>query len=106
MAQFAAAPFAPPSAKECLAEAGEDVFAALLDSGDLVAVSDEVVFCKRDYETMVEKVCQAITQKGQITLAEVRDLLGTSRKYVQALLEHLDAIGITVREGDARRLKG
>ncbi|MEW6094335.1 MAG: selenocysteine-specific translation elongation factor [Chloroflexota bacterium] len=105
LAQFAAAPFAPPSVKECQAETGEDVFAALLDSGDLVAVSDEVVFRKSDYETMVEKIRQAIAQKGQITLAEVRDLLGTSRKYVQALLEFLDAEGVTVRVGEARKLK-
>jgi selenocysteine-specific elongation factor len=42
----------------------------------------------------------------QATLAKVRDLLGKTRKYVQALLEHLDAIGVTAREGDARRLKG
>ncbi len=105
LAQFAAAPFAPPSIKECLAEVGEDVFAALLDSGDLVAVSNEVVFRKTDYETMVEKIRQAIEQKGQITLAEVRDLLGTSRKYVQALLEYLDEVGVTIRDGDFRRRK-
>jgi selenocysteine-specific elongation factor len=54
---------------------------------------------------MMEKVRQAIGQKGQVTLAEVRDLLGTSRKYVQALLEHLDAAGVTVRVGEARKLK-
>jgi selenocysteine-specific elongation factor len=54
---------------------------------------------------MVEKIRQAIEQKGQVTLAEVRDLLDTSRKYVQALLEHLDAVGLTVRNGDFRRLK-
>lgn len=106
MARFAAAPFAPPSVKECQAEVGEDVYIALLDSGDLVAVSDEVVFRKADFEAMVERIRQAITQKGQITLAEVRDLLGTSRKYVQALLECLDAEGVTVRNGDFRRLKG
>jgi len=46
-----------------------------------------------------------LEEKGQVTLAEVRDLLGTTRKYVQALLEHLDAIGVTVREGDARKLR-
>ena len=40
-----------------------------------------------------------------MTLAEVRDLLSASRKYVQAFLEHLDAIGVTVREGDFRRLR-
>jgi selenocysteine-specific elongation factor len=105
MALFAAAPYAPPSVKECQAEVGEDIFNALRESGDLEAVSDEVVFRKTDYEAMVEKITQALKQKGQITLAEVRDLLNTSRKYVQALLEHLDAVGVTVRNGDFRQLK-
>jgi selenocysteine-specific elongation factor len=105
MALFAAAPYAPPSVKECQAEVGEDIFTALREFGDLVAVSEEVVFRKADYEAMVGKIRQTLQQKGQITLAEVRDLLNTSRKYVQALLEHLDAIGITVRDGDFRKLK-
>jgi selenocysteine-specific elongation factor len=105
MALFAATPYTPPSAKECQAEVGDDVFSTLREVGDLVAVSDEVVFRKTDYEAMLEKIRQALQQKGQITLAEVRDLLNTSRKYVQALLEHLDAIGVTVRDGDFRRLR-
>jgi selenocysteine-specific elongation factor len=106
MKLFAVSPFAPPSVKECLAEVGEDIFTVLRESGDLVTVSDEVVFRKEDYEAMLEKIRRAIQDKGKITLAEVRDLLNTSRKYVQALLEHLDAIGMTVRDGDYRKLKG
>jgi selenocysteine-specific elongation factor len=106
LAMFAAAPYAPPSVKECQAEVGEEVFATLLELGDLLAVSAEVVFRQADYEAMVEKVRGAIRSKGKITLAEVRDLLGTSRKYIQALLEHLDSTGLTVRDGDFRRLKG
>ena len=105
MALFAATPYGPPSVKECQAEVGEDILSALREFGDLVAVSDEVVFHKTDYEIMVEKICQTLQQKGQISLAEGRDLLNTSRKYVQALLEHLDAIGVTVRVGDFRRLR-
>jgi len=105
IAIFNASPYAPPSVKDCQAEVGEDIFSVLRESGDLVAVSDEVVFRKEDYEAMVEKIRQALQEKGQITLAEVRDLLNTSRKYVQALLEHLDANGITVRDGDTRRLR-
>jgi len=105
MAQFEAAPFAPPSVKECQAVVGEDIFNALQESDLLIVVSDEVVFRKNDYETMLEKIHQALTHKGQVSLAEVRDMLSTSRKYVQALLEHLDAIGVTIRSGDFRRLK-
>jgi selenocysteine-specific elongation factor len=106
LAQFAASPAAPPSVKDCQEQVGEEVYAALLDSGSLIAVSAEVVFRAEDHQAMVAKIRQALGEKGQITLAEVRDLLGTSRKYVQALLEHLDASGVTVRDGDFRRLKG
>jgi selenocysteine-specific elongation factor len=104
MQQFAAAGNTPPSVKECQAEVGEDAYNALRESGVLIAVSDEVVFRKTDYEVMVKKIRLTIEQKGQISLAEVRDLLNTTRKYVQALLEHLDAIGVTVRDGDYRKL--
>ncbi len=102
---FASNPATPPSVKECQALVGEDVFAALVEAGLLVPVSSEVVFRKEDYDGMREKVQQAISSRGRITLAEVRDLLSASRKYVQALLEHLDAIGVTVREGDYRRMR-
>ncbi|RJP46294.1 MAG: selenocysteine-specific translation elongation factor [Anaerolineaceae bacterium] len=105
MRKFAANPFGPPSVKECQAEVGEEIYAALVEMGELTVVSHEVVFRTEDYETMVAKVKSAIQKKGQVTLAEVRDLLGTTRKYVQALLEHLDAIGVTVRAGEARKLK-
>jgi selenocysteine-specific elongation factor len=105
MEKFVAASFAPPTIKECQADVGEDVFSTLLDSGDLVAVSDEVAFRKDDFELMVGKIRLLLEQKGQISLAEVRDMFKTSRRYVQALLEYLDSTGMTVRQGDFRRLK-
>ena len=51
------------------------------------------------------RISSAMEAAGQLTLAEVRDLLGTSRKYAQALLEHMDSEGLTLRVGDARRLR-
>ena len=104
MRKFAANPFATPSVKECQAEAGEEAINALIEMNELTPVSAEVIFRTKDYEALVQKVEFALKEKGQATLAEIRDLLGTTRKYVQALLEHLDATGVTVREGDARRL--
>ncbi len=105
LARFSAAPVSPPSIKECIADVGDDVFRTLLDSSELVAVSEDVVFRKKEFDAMTSQIRKALSQNGQITLAEVRDLLGTSRKYVQALLEHLDSIGMTVREGDFRKLR-
>jgi selenocysteine-specific elongation factor len=54
---------------------------------------------------MVAEIVRTIRQNSHISLAEVRDLFDTSRKYAQALLEHLDASGVTVRAGDFRKLK-
>jgi len=39
-------------------------------------------------------------------LGETRDLLDTSRRYAQALLEHMDRVRVTKRVGDARVLRG
>ncbi|MGA2503313.1 MAG: selenocysteine-specific translation elongation factor [Anaerolineales bacterium] len=105
MELFAATPTTPPSVKVCLAEVGEEIFSALRESGEVVVVSEEIAFRKSDYESMVEQIRQILQHKGQISMAEVRDLLNTSRKYVQPLLEHLDEIGVTVRDGDTRHLR-
>jgi selenocysteine-specific elongation factor len=103
--KFEQNPFSTPSVKECQNEVGEEIVNALIELGELVTVSQEVIFRKKDYDFLVEKVRAAIEANGEITLAEARDTLGTTRKYAQALLEHLDAIGITIRAGDARKLK-
>ena len=42
---------------------------------------------------------------GSITLAQLRDELGTSRKFAQALLEHLDSERVTIRRGDEHVLR-
>jgi selenocysteine-specific elongation factor len=52
-----------------------------------------------------ERIVAAIKRDGTITLAGVRDELGTSRKYAQAYLEHLDAERVTLRRGDERVLR-
>lgn len=105
MRKFEANPFGPPSVKESQAETSDDIFAALVELGQLMAVSTDVVFRKQDYEEIVKKIRSTLIEKEAITLAEVRDLFGTTRKYAQAILEHLDANGVTIRNGDARRLK-
>ncbi len=97
--------FSPPTVKECHAEIGEELTNALIDLHVLVPVSSDILFRKEDYDSMVAGVRATLQQNGQITLAEVRDMFDTSRKYVQALLEHLDATGITRRDGDYRKLK-
>jgi selenocysteine-specific elongation factor len=105
MRRFEQDPFSPPGTKELQMEVGEEIQNALLEMGQLMAVSQDIVFRKQDYDFMVSRIKEELQQKERITLGEVRDLFNTSRKYAQSLLEHLDVIGLTVREGDFRRLK-
>lgn len=104
MRRFAQNPFAPPTVKESRQEAGEEIFNALLELGELLLVSGEVVFRTSDIQKMIAMLQEHLAAQGQITVAETRDLFGTSRRYVLALLEYLDAEGITRREGDYRVL--
>jgi len=105
LARFRSAPYATPSVKESEAAVGADVVAALLDQGKLIKVSDEVLFLPQTYTAMVERIRAHVQQNGSVTVAQVRDLFDTSRKYALGLLEHLDASGVTKRVGDERILR-
>jgi selenocysteine-specific elongation factor len=105
LAKFAAAPNSPPSIKEVQVEVGDEIYSALIDLGELVPVSGEVVFRKEDYERMLAQLHKLFEQQDTLTAAQVRDHFNTSRKYVLAFLEHLDQQGVTIREGDFRRLR-
>jgi selenocysteine-specific elongation factor len=56
-------------------------------------------------ERLLERVVEACRRDGSVTIASVRDELGTSRRYAQALVEHLDALKVTVRRGDEHVLR-
>lgn len=104
MRRFEASPFSPPSVKECLEALGDELMSYMLESGRLVKVSAEIVFEADAYQRMVARVREALKRNSTLSVAEVRDMFQTSRKYGLALMEHLDAEGVTVREGDVRRL--
>lgn len=83
----------------------DDVLAYLESRGEIVRVSDGIAFAADAYEEMESRIADSIRENGEVTLAEVRDMFGTSRKYAQALLEHMDQRRITRRVGDARVLR-
>jgi selenocysteine-specific elongation factor len=93
-------PYAPPG--DLIPE--PDLLGLLIEQRQVVKVSNDVVFAVSTYDEMVGKVTSRIKAQGQITLAEVRDMFQTSRKYAQALMEHLDGEKITRRVGDGRVL--
>jgi selenocysteine-specific elongation factor len=78
---------------------------ALERQGRMVKVGEDLFYASSTLEELMGRIAGEMESRGQITLAEVRDLLGTSRRYTQALLEHMDSEGLTLRVGDARRLR-
>ncbi|HUE76076.1 MAG TPA: selenocysteine-specific translation elongation factor [Chloroflexota bacterium] len=100
-------PFAPPSLPELRARLAidDELIHALAQRGQIVLVADDVVFSRTAYDEMVGRVMAFLEENQSVTVASARDLLASSRKYVLALLEHLDQLRITRRVGDERRLR-
>ena len=82
----------------------QKAFDTLLVRGVFVKVGD-ALYRGPQIEAMHRKIEEFITRHGQMTMAEFRDLIGTSRKYAVPLLEWFDGRGITVRSGDVRMLR-
>ncbi len=93
-----------PSVKESKQDVGNDVYQALVDLGQLIQLNNEVVYSLSVYEMAREQITDYLADSHRINAAEARDLLGTSRKYAIAILEHLDDIRITKRVGNDREL--
>ena len=100
-------PFAPPSLTDAMRETGatDELVRALAQRGDIVRVSDDVAFTRSAYDSAIEIVKELVAANGSVTVAQLRDRLGASRRPVLALLEHLDAQRVTRRVGDARVLR-
>jgi selenocysteine-specific elongation factor len=71
----------------------------------IVRVATDLYFLADCVDNVKVVLYKYLSENGEITAATFRDLLGSSRKYTIALLEYFDREGITVRVGDARRLR-
>ncbi|HYV35255.1 MAG TPA: SelB C-terminal domain-containing protein, partial [Gemmataceae bacterium] len=103
--------FQPPEPGSFANQAGgnaanlNDLFEVCLAEGLLVLIADGI-FLHADAEaTMRQKVREKLTGGGAgLTVAEIRDLLGTTRKFAVPFCEYLDRVAITKRQGDLRVL--
>jgi selenocysteine-specific elongation factor len=104
---LAASPFAPPSLAEAMQRTGatSEVVRVLEKRGDIVRLSDDVAFARAAYDDAVALVKEMVAATGSVTVAQLRDRMGASRRPVLALLEYLDAQRVTRRVGDVRVLR-
>lgn len=98
----------PPAWTEAVKKQGlpegqtTEVMHYLLRRGSLIKVADELYFHPEALAGAREKLLTFLREKGQISVGEARDLLGTSRKFALPLLEYFDREKVTRRVGDLR----
>ncbi len=85
---------------------GRAIVAMLVERGMLVRITPEVVFHRQALGNIESALRDYLVQHGQITVAQFRDLIGSSRKYVVPLVEYFDDAKVTRRVGDERVLWG
>jgi selenocysteine-specific elongation factor len=71
----------------------------------VVRVNNNIVFLSTIYNEMVDGIVSHIKAHSKVTISQVRDMFGTSRKYAQALLEYMDEQKITRRVEDDHILR-
>ncbi len=98
-------PFNPPGVKDTREMLSEDLYQSLLGQGTLIQLSPDVMVRSAEYDQMLAFVRSECAGGNLLTLAQFRDHFSTSRRVSQAFLEHLDRVGVTVREGEGRKLR-
>jgi selenocysteine-specific elongation factor len=70
--------------------------------GNITRLTPRIIIHKRAMDHFLENVRQHFLEKQELTIADVKDMTGTTRKYTMPLMEFLDKNGLTVRVGDKR----
>jgi selenocysteine-specific elongation factor len=92
--------FSPPTDSPIDAE----LLSGLESQGKVVRTA-EAVFLASAFDEMQKRVSEHAAACGTISINDVRELFGSSRKYVLSFLEELDRRGVTLRRGDDRILR-
>ena len=101
----------PPTIDAAAAQTGlsagqvRKALGALEKSGEVVGYAPDSFIWAQTFASYQQAIAAFLKENGQATAAQLKDAMGTSRKYAMPLLEHFDEIGVTRRDGDFRTLK-
>ena len=105
-AALTARPFDPPSRKELIrGEEAADALRFLCQTGEVIFLSEEIILGAPAFTEMKSRITEALRERGTATASELRQVLGATRRVLIPLLEYLDRIGLTTRQGDRRTLR-
>jgi len=100
-------PTNPPNEKTLISQiaGGKEIIDFLIQEGEIVKLSDGILLESNNYDIMKNKLIDFLKINGSISIAQVRELLGISRKYIIPLLNKMDEEKITQRKENIRILK-
>jgi len=98
---------APPVASEALAGLDDAdarvMFDMLVSRGELVKVTEGLYYHREVLDGIADGIRERAAGEG-FSVPQFKDWFGISRKWAIPLLEYLDAVGVTYRDGDIRKL--
>lgn len=77
----------------------EDILLLLMEEKKIVKLGEELYTLTSYIEHAKGIICSMLKEKDLITMAEIRDALETSRKNAKLIVEYMDSIKITKRNG-------
>ena len=100
-------PTNPPDEKTLISQiaGSKEIIDFLIQEGEIVKLSDGILLESKNYDIMKNKLIDFLKKNSSISIAQVRELLGISRKYIIPLLNKMDEEKITQRKENVRILK-
>jgi selenocysteine-specific elongation factor len=107
LAELDRSPLSPPPLTDLMTRhhLSPAVIQYLVSEGRIVRVNEDTMFSRQAYDDAVGRLTEHLRREHKVTVAQARDLLHSTRRYVLPLLEWLDAQKVTRRVGDDRILR-
>ncbi len=81
-----------------------DVIEYLVQHGRIVRLDEGLYLADTVFEQAQAKITQALENEGELSTGQLREVLGTNRRFTVLVLELLDSLRVTRRIGDQRKL--
>ena len=82
------------------------VLSLLTERGEIVRVKDDYFVSLQSHQSLLDGIEEYFGRREELSLADFRDIAGTTRKWMIPLLEYLDRVQVTMRKGDVRIRRG
>jgi len=96
----------PPTKKEVVTQipGSEPIIRFMCEQNTLIELPDGVLLERKHYQAIKDGIVSFLKSHSSISIPQVRELCGLSRKYILPILNRLDEEGVTRRRGDERIL--